>query len=667
MLLTFCCMLSHAVCGQTDSITGEAHRLAGVDVVAPYNRNVQAATPRQEIGSERLLTMGIESLTDALKSMAGVTLRDYGGAGGMKTLSVRGIGSRHTQVVYDGFALSNSQTGEIDLSRYSLNFTDRITLTIGDDDQIFLPARSIIGAATLRVESRGARVTPTSPPRGEPLGREPFWSSVDARLSAGSWGTVSPALFYGQQLSENVSVTAMGEYLYAENDYPFTLHNGNFTTRERRVNSRMSSGHGEANMLWHITKATQLQTKVYYYDNSRRLPGIVRLYTQENDERLHERNAFAQARLHTTLSPRWRLQAHAKWDWTDTDYRNNNPGSVATSARYLQREAYTSASALYDATSWLSMSVAADYIYNHLQNAAATLHGPDRHSMLQSAAARIKMQRFSATAKLLAMEVTDKVTRQPAQHTNRLIPSVSASYRLLPAEQLFLRAMWKQGLRMPSFNELYFFHLGASELRPEKANQWNIGVTWQNSHTERWNVALTIDGYVTNVKDKIVAIPFNMFVWRMMNLSKVRTRGLDITADTRYTINNRHSIEMTVGYSLQRSENRNNPTSQHYKKQVAYMPQNTWNIAVGWKNPWINISMTNSGMDERWATNEHYNNTRISGFTETSVSLWRSLRIRTVSCTLRASVLNIFDKQYELVGNYPMPGRSWKITAKIEL
>ena len=72
-------------------------------------------------------------------------------------------------------------------------------------------------------------------------------------------------------------------------------------------------------------------------------------------------------------------------------------------------------------------------------------------------------------------------------------------------------------------------------------------------------------------------------------------------------------------------------------------------------------------MDERWATNEHYNGTRISGFAETSVSLWRSLRIRTVSCTLRASVLNIFDKQYELVGNYPMPGRSWKITAKIEL
>lgn len=656
LLLTLWCTLSLTAYGQTDSIAGKTHSLTGVDVVSQYSRNVHAATPRQEISSKRMLTMGIESLTDALKSMAGVTLRDYGGAGGLKTLSVRGIGSRHTQVVYDGFALSDGQTGEIDLSRYSLNFAEKVALTVGDDDNIFLPARSSMGAATLMIDSKGMSGNTQHP--------TPY---TRAQLSLGSWGAVNPALLYGQQLSEKVAVTAMGEYFYADNDYPFTLHNGTLTSRLRRENSRMSSGHGEANIAWNITRASQLQAKVYYYDNSRRLPGIVHLYTQENDERLHERNAFAQARLLTTLSPRWRLQAHAKWDWADSDYTNNNPGSVATSARYLQREAYTSASALYDATSWLSASIAADYIYSHLQNAAATLHGPDRHSLLQSAAVQAKVQRLTTTVKLMAMEVTDKVTRQSAQHTNRLIPSVSASYRLLPSQQLFVRAMWKQGLRMPSFNELYFFHLGTNELKPEKANQWNVGITWQNNHTERWHAALTLDGYIADVKDKIVAIPFNMFVWRMMNLSKVRTRGIDITADTRYSISRRHNIALTASYGLQHSENRNNPESPYYKNQVAYVPQNTWNIAVGWQNPWVNVSVTNSGMDERWTTNEHHNGTRISGYAETSLSLWRTLRLWQTNCTLRASVLNIFDKQYELVAHYPMPGRSWKVTMQIEL
>ena len=703
MLLTLWCTLSLAAYGQTDSIAGKTHSLTGVDVVTQYNRNVHAATPQQEINSGRMLTMGIESLGDALKNMAGVTLRDYGGAGGMKTLSVRGIGSRHTQVVYDGFPVSNCQTGEIDLSRYSLNFTDRISLTMGDGDQLFLPARSMLGAATLTVESRGSRVEPMeqreqtkacflsaesrtdgaarttklaclveSRQRKTQSQRKAKGQSQESRvntqvqLSIGSWGTVNPALFYGQELSDKITVTALGEYLYADNDYPFTLHNGNITTRERRVNSRMKSGHGEANLFWKISRSSQLQAKTYYYENTRQLPGIVRYYTQENDERLRERNAFTQVRLLSTLSSRWHFQALAKWDWSDSDYENNNPGSVATSAHYRQQEAYTALSALYNVTSWLSMSYAADYIYNHLQNTAASLHGPDRHSLLQAVAAQVHIQRLTATAKLLAMEVSDKVTNHPLRHTNRLLPSMSASYQLLPSEQLYVRVMWKQGLRMPSFNELYYFHFGTTEIQPERANQWNAGITWQSRNNRLFQTALTVDGFVTDVKDKIVAIPFNMFVWRMMNLARVRTTGVDITTNMYYHLNKKHSFELTGSYSLQRAENRTDHSSPHYGKQIAYIPQSTWSIAIGWQNPYINVSVTNSGLSERWATNEHYDGTRMGGFAETSISLWRGIEIRKMSCIVRASVLNIFDRQYELVANYPMPGRSWKITSQIK-
>ncbi|MBO4659951.1 MAG: TonB-dependent receptor [Prevotella sp.] len=665
LFLTLACILPCNALAQpmTDSITGKTHSLTGIDVVTSYNRNVHAATPQQEINSGRMLTMGIESLSDVLKNMAGVTLRDYGGAGGMKTLSVRGIGSRHTQVIYDGFPMSNCQTGEIDLSRYSLNYTDRISLTMGDGDQLFLPARSMLGAATLTVESRGSRVES----QGSRVEGIESRVNTQPQLSVGSWGTVNPALFYSQQLSQRVTVTAIGEYFYADNDYPFTLRNGTITSHEHRVNSRMSSGHGEANVFWKVSRISQLQAKTYYYDNSRKLPGIVRYYTQENDERLHERNAFTQLHYINRITDKWHLQAHAKWDWADSDYENNNPGSVATSAHYKQQEAYTSVSTLYDATSWLSTSVAADYIYNHLQNTAAALHGPDRHSLLQAVAAQVHIQRLTATAKLLAMEVSDKVTNQPLRHTNRLLPSMSASYQLLPSEQLYVRVMWKQGLRMPSFNELYYFHFGTTELQPERANQWNAGITWQSRNYRRFQTAFTVDGFVTDVKDKIVAIPFNMFVWRMMNLARVRTTGVDITTNINYHLNKKHSFELTGSYSLQRAENRTDHSSPHYGKQIAYIPQSTWSIAIGWQNPYINVSVTNSGMSERWATNEHYDDTRMGGFAETSISLWRGFDIRKIHCILRASVLNVFDRQYELVANYPMPGRSWKITAQIEL
>ena len=69
---------------------------------------------------QNLNTAGITDIADALNRMPGITIRDYGGAGGMKTVSVRSFGTQHTGVSYDGIMLSDCQSGQIDLSRYSL-------------------------------------------------------------------------------------------------------------------------------------------------------------------------------------------------------------------------------------------------------------------------------------------------------------------------------------------------------------------------------------------------------------------------------------------------------------------------------------------------------------------------------------------------------------------
>lgn len=90
---------------------------------------------------QNLNTAGITDIADALNRMPGITIRDYGGAGGMKTVSVRSFGTQHTGVSYDGIMLSDCQSGQIDLSRYSLENIDNISLVIGDNDDIFIPAK----------------------------------------------------------------------------------------------------------------------------------------------------------------------------------------------------------------------------------------------------------------------------------------------------------------------------------------------------------------------------------------------------------------------------------------------------------------------------------------------------------------------------------------------
>lgn len=639
---------------QTDSVSGKVHALKDVEVLSSRTKTLTATVPVQIITEEKMLRLGIMTLSDALSHIAGITVRDYGGAGGMKTVSVRGIGSRHTGVVYDGIALSDCQTGEIDLSRYSLDHVHMLKMIVGEGDDIFLPARNTSSAAFLMISNQ----------------REPsadHASHLKARLTYGSWNTVIPSLYYGQSLSDKLSLSLQGEFTHSDNDYPFKIYNVRLVTKEHRQNSKMNAGHLESNLQWKMTDRQALSTKLYYYANNRQLPGIVHLYSNQNREVLHDQNAFAQANYHAVLSDRLSLQGNFKYNWAKTDYRNGNAAAEAPDARYDQQEYYASVAALYSPISWLAFSYAGDYFHNTLATDQTSVGHPSRHSILQTLSAKAHRGRLTLISRLLWSNYINKVQTGDAGRNHRqLSPSLSLSYKLLDAEDLYVRAFWKSIFRMPTFNELYYYHLGSADLRPERARQLNLGVTYAKRQG-RLEGSLTLDGYLNKVSDKIVAIPFNMFVWQMMNLAKVTVYGIDLTASAKYNLTAHHALELNGNYSWQRAENRTNRNSVYYKNQIAYTPEHTFCATATWHNPWANFTYTLNGLDERWTTHSHSAGTRLPGFVEMDASLWRTFLLKKHTLTARAALMNIAGRQYDLVAHYPMPGRSWRISFTLEI
>lgn len=75
-------------------------------------KEVISTAPLFTMSEERMKVMGVTDISDALHRLPGVNIRDYGGAGGMKTVSVRGFGTTHTGVIYDGIVLSDCQSGK---------------------------------------------------------------------------------------------------------------------------------------------------------------------------------------------------------------------------------------------------------------------------------------------------------------------------------------------------------------------------------------------------------------------------------------------------------------------------------------------------------------------------------------------------------------------------
>ena len=53
------------------------------------------------------------------------------------------------------------------------------------------------------------------------------------------------------------------------------------------------------------------------------------------------------------------------------------------------------------------------------------------------------------------------------------------------------------------------------------------------------------------------------------------------------------------------------------------------------------------------------------GYIEYGLSLYRSFKIKKFTYNLRGDIINLGNKQYDIVKSYPMPGRSYKLTCSI--
>ena len=80
---------------QADSV--QQRRLDEVIIATEQPVRIAAdAAAVQQLSVKQIATLPTLQLSDALKYMSGVVVKDYGGTGGMKTVSVRGLGAQHT-------------------------------------------------------------------------------------------------------------------------------------------------------------------------------------------------------------------------------------------------------------------------------------------------------------------------------------------------------------------------------------------------------------------------------------------------------------------------------------------------------------------------------------------------------------------------------------------
>ena len=631
-------------------------------------REIRSTAPLQIFSKDALKNLNALQVSDAVKHFAGVTVKDYGGIGGLKTISIRSLGAQHTAVGYDGITLTDCQTGQIDLGRFSLDNVDQLSLSNGQSDNIFQPARFFASAGILNIQ--------TLTPRFE----DGKHTNISASFKTGSWGLVNPSLLLEQRISRKWTVSANGEWMSSDGHYPYTLYYGNeegdLSSREKRKNTDVQTFRAEAGLYGNFSDKEQWRLKAYYFQSSRGLPNATTFYYTHSSQRLWDKNTFIQSQYKKEFNRQWVFQTSAKWNWSyqrylDPDYKGST-GEIENS--YYQQEYYLSGSVLYRLLNNLSFSLSSDGSINTMNANLNDFAHPTRYSWLTAFAGKYVNNWLTLSASALATVIYEQADKGGSAGNHRkLSPYVSASFKPFDKEEFRIRIFYKDIFRLPSFNDLYYGETGNNKLKPENARQYNIGLTYSKDVCPFLPyLSATVDAYYNKITDKIIAYPTkNLAVWSMRNLGSVEIKGIDVTGNVSLQPCEKLRINFSGNYTYQRALDVTNsdPASEEgrtYKHQIAYTPRVSGSGQVGIETSWVNLSYSFLFSGKRYTQGENITENRMESYSDHSISVGTELTIRKINTSIHIEVLNIANNNYEIIKNFPMPGRSVRATFSIK-
>jgi vitamin B12 transporter len=615
------------------------------------------AVPVQSINHETLQQINAESIADAAKYFSGVLIKDYGGIGGLKTISVRSLGALNTSLLYDGIPVADAQTGQIDLSKFSSTFVQALELSQANPQQILLPARVYSSAAVLAVATNAFNTTNFTQKK---------WQ---AGIKQGSFGLWQPFAGIYLPAGKTVIISANAEATWAKGNYPYSIDNGLFSQRAYRTNSDIKSFQGEANLVKQFADSSQWQTKVWGYTSERGLPGSIIFFNNIAVQRLWDEDFFAQSRYQKKISAYTSLLVSAKYSSQFTRYRDpdflNNAGGLDD--RYTQQEIYASAAISQKIGKYFAASFASDFASAHLSANITPFATPTRNTWWNSIAIQYARTLWQINASILNTTVNDKTkTGTAANNKNEFTPTIAANYKTTIESPFLFRAFYKNIFRLPTFNDLYYTYISNinPKLLPEYSKQYNIGITYsKNFNSAIKQLSISADGYYNTVKDKIIAVPAqNLFVWTMENLGKVHIKGVDVNAESNGKFSSAIKWSVRIAYTWQQALDVTDPSSTEYKNEIPYTPDNSGSALASayYKNWSAGYSFLFSG--NRYTLGENNPANELAGWDTHDVFVARIIKLSHFQTNIKGEINNLFNERYEVIRYYPMPGRSYKIS-----
>lgn len=659
----FCPLLTAQ--NEKDSI--ESTPLTEVVATAKEQKEIISA---QKLSGQELDALNSFSVADAIRYFSGVQLKDYGGVGGLKTINIRSMGTNQVGVFYNGIQLGNAQNGQVDLGKFSMDNIEEISLYNGQRSKIFQSARDFGSASSIYIQPRKPHFASNKN------------TNIKANIKFGSFDLINPSLLMEYKINNNISLSFNGEWINASGKYK--VHYRRVLPKSKivaydtvaiRQNGDINAVRLEAALYGTLEKGTW-NVNFYNYSSDRGVPGAVINNKWKRGERMQDINSFVQGNMKLAISDRWNTLLNIKYASDYTHFENFDYTLYPTNNKFRQKEFYIATANLFYLTDFWDVSFSYDFQYNTLDADFQRMDNydifayPRRTSHWLSLATSLDLNRLKIQASLLGTLIHETVRKYNAPDDKHVMtPAVFASYRLLPNEDLRLNAFAKKIFRVATFNEMYYVEMISSNIKPEYATQYDLGLkyTKRPRYSIVKNIDAQIDVYYNLVEDKIICTPKSpLFKWTTYNLGLVKIKGLDVSVGNMFRMGNVF-LQTKLQYTYQEARNYTDPGDTFYGHQIPYIPWHSGTVIASalYKDWTLNYSFIYTG--ERYSQSDNIVYNHVQPWYTHDVSLVKKFRFKDMNFKATLEVNNLFDQDYEVIFNYPMPKRNYRFSLVVEL
>lgn len=594
------------------------------------------------------------TIADAMRSFSSsLDIRRYGTLGALAFPSFRGLPSEYTILYRDGVRLSNEQNSLIDLGKLSFQGVQKIEL---------LPASSSI---LLGGDAIGAALNIiTQLPKDH--------TEITAKSVTTSYDDIRSITEKSEFFSVSAPVTpALGVALIGS----LQNSNGRFPFRQFekydviRTNNDARFSTFDGVVRYALSDLSSLVLYGNYLYSERGAPGAATIDRKGSSSpaRQLDQDYEITSRYYSTLSDRTSLLLNASYQ---SQYETYNDSSVIVDNDHPLADHYRNE--LIDLKAnvqhtfseqfglYTGLTLGRDYLTG---NEDVTPTGDSvitrSHASLFVAMSYDPLQTLNITAST-RLESYERVDAW----RSRLLPQLSVSWELI--DHLLMNGALARTYHAPTLNDLYWITLGDPNLLDESGTNAQLGLKLQPLSIGGLLFDASVTGFSATIKNEILWVPATNNFYRPLNVRDVTSQGVEGAVHATVPLSNATIVEASLSSTYLRSINRSHDAAVPDREVPFSSPmQNLATVTFEQKN----IGRLDALAHYRGHKYTDLGNTEISKLPPvTTFDLLLSPNSIVVSnqidLTLQLGLLNVTNVTYEEQPNYPLPGRTIRLTVE---